>query len=127
VAYGGIEQSLVYYWDVDQLLARGESAVGATVRLGGMVQRGTWSWKPERLELAFRMGMAPEGGAGVMVEAKGAPPQMLREGIGAVVEGTYDGRTFHADRIIVKHSNEYKPPEHSQRAEEVYKTLIDDQ
>lgn len=124
IAYGGIEESLVYYWSVEELLARGDQADGATIRLGGMVQKGTWRWQPATLELSFTMGMTPAGGPGVEVTATGAPPQMLREGIGAVVEGTYDGRVFRADRIIVKHSNEYRPPEHGEQARDVYKSLL---
>ena len=51
---------------------------------------------------------------------------MFREGIGVVVEGKYDGQQFQADRVIVKHSNEYRPPEEGREPENVYKTLLED-
>ena len=50
------------------------------------------------------------GAASILVDSKGAPPQMFREGIGVVVEGTLDGETFKSERVLVNHSNEYKPP-----------------
>ena len=41
----------------------------------------------------------------------GAPPQMFRENIGCIVEGNLDeSGTFHSDRLMVKHSNEYRAP-----------------
>jgi len=128
ISFGGIEQNLVYFWDAQELLQKGEKAHGATVRLGGVVETGSYKWDAETLDLSFNIGMEPEKGgeAAVAVLAKGAPPQMFREGIGVVVEGTYDGKYFNADRVIVKHSNEYKPPKAGERPQELYKTLLDE-
>jgi cytochrome c-type biogenesis protein CcmE len=49
---------------------------------------------------------------------------MFREGIGVVVEGKLgaDG-LFHTDSVMVKHNNEYRPPEEGERPEDMYKTL----
>jgi cytochrome c-type biogenesis protein CcmE len=124
VAFGGIEKNLVYYLAADELLARGTAAHGATVRLGGVVQRNSLVWKPETLSLAFRVGLAPEGPPAIAVESHGAPPQMFQEGIGAVVEGQFDGQVFRAERVLVKHSNEYRPPAPGERPEQVYGTLV---
>ena len=47
----------------------------------------------------------------VPVTSNELPPQMFRENIGVVVEGTFDSsQTFTAQRLMVKHSNEYRPP-----------------
>jgi hypothetical protein len=48
----------------------------------------------------------------VHVRANGVPPQMFREGIGVVVEGTMtpDGH-FEGNRLMVSHDNEYQAPE----------------
>jgi cytochrome c-type biogenesis protein CcmE len=45
------------------------------------------------------------------VIGSGAPPGLLREGAGAVVEGTFaaDG-TFHATQVIAKHDEVYSAP-----------------
>ena len=115
---GGLSKDLVYYWSPTELVQAGNKAYSATVRLGGQ-----WDDKTQRLD--FRM---TDGTTTVPVSASGAPPQMFREGIGVVVEGDYekDG-VFHTDRVMVKHSNEYRAPTDGQGQHppaEVYKTLI---
>ena len=127
MAFGDIGENLVYFWDVDQLLEKGDDALGATIRLGGVVQPGTMNWDAEAIDLKFNISMKPEANdpIHVAVAAKDAPPQMFREGIGVVVEGTYDGKVFHADRVIVKHSNEYQPPAEGEKPEQLYKTLME--
>lgn len=124
VAFGGIEKNLVYYLAPDELLARGTAAHGATVRLGGLVQTGSLDWQPKTLSLRFRVGLTPEGPPAIAVQSHGAPPQMFQEGIGAVVEGQFDGQVFRAERVLVKHSNEYRPPAPGERPEQVYGTLV---
>ena len=47
----------------------------------------------------------------VHVKASGIPPQMFREGIGVVVEGTMvRPGYFQSDRLMVSHNNEYRAP-----------------
>jgi cytochrome c-type biogenesis protein CcmE len=126
IAFGGIEKNLVYYWDVAQLVDKGAAAKGATVRLGGVVQKGSLDWNTATLDLRFSAGMSGEpGGPTVKVAARGAPPQMFREGIGVVLEGRYDGAVFNADRVMVKHSNEYRAPKEGERPEDLYGTLVE--
>jgi cytochrome c-type biogenesis protein CcmE len=41
----------------------------------------------------------------------GGVPSLFRAGQGVVVEGVLGGDgAFHADTVLVKHSNEYRPP-----------------
>lgn len=125
LSFGGIEENLVYYWTPSDLMSKGDSVQGATIRLGGMVQEGTMKWDAESMLLKFSMAEQSEpGGPAITVISTGAPPQMFREGIGCIVEGKYDGSIFHSDRLMVKHSNEYQPPEHGDDPREKYKTLI---
>jgi cytochrome c-type biogenesis protein CcmE len=128
MAFGDIGENLVYFWDVEQLLEKGDKALGATIRLGGLVQPGTMNWDAEAIDLTFNISMKPEATdpVNVAVQAKDAPPQMFREGIGVVVEGSYDGNVFHAHRVIVKHSNEYQPPADGEKPEQLYQTLMDE-
>ncbi|MEM6532017.1 MAG: cytochrome c maturation protein CcmE [Myxococcota bacterium] len=112
ISLGDIGDNLVYYWEPQELLAKGEAGIGKPVRLGGVVKNGSVNYDEQTLDLRFGVGIAPEeGGPTVLVNATGAPPQMFREGIGVVVEGKYDGKTFNAERVLVKHSNEYRAPE----------------
>lgn len=126
IAFGNIGENLVYYWDVGQLRDAGDKAVGATIRLGGVVKQGTVDWQPDESHLEF---VITDGTEEVPVACSGAPPQMFREGIGVVVEGTMTpGGTFTSERLMVKHSNEYKAPEEGMTAEErqdLYRTVED--
>ena len=105
-------ENLVYYWSPTELQAQGDRAIGATARLGGMVKAGTTEDWDKKLPLRF---FVTDGTNTVPVEATGAPPAMFREGIGVVLEGKlHEDGTFHAGRVMVKHSNEYRVPEDPQ-------------
>ena len=109
VSFGNIGENLVYYWDVGQLHDAGDKAVGATIRLGGVVKEDSVDWKPEDSHLAF---VVTDGEREVPVECTGAPPQMFREGIGVIVEGQLrDDGVFECDTLLVKHDNQYQAPE----------------
>ena len=41
ISLGGLGENLVYYWGPTELRANADKAVGATIRLGGQVARGT--------------------------------------------------------------------------------------
>jgi cytochrome c-type biogenesis protein CcmE len=121
VAFGNIGENLVYYWDPSQLVAAGDKSIGATIRLGGVVKEGTMNWNPDASELEF---VVSDGTEEVQVHCTSAPPQMFREGIGVVVEGTMTkADVFESNRLMVKHSNEYKAPEEGATVEELYKTV----
>jgi cytochrome c-type biogenesis protein CcmE len=119
---GKIGSSLVYFLTPSELLAKGTAAYDTPVRLGGQVVPGSVKWDAASVDLRFVM---QDGKAQVAVHSKGAPPQMFRDGIGVVVEGRYtEGGTFEATNLLVKHSNEYKPPKAGQEPAEMYKSLI---
>jgi cytochrome c-type biogenesis protein CcmE len=116
ISFGSIGENLVYYWDVSQLVENREKARGAVIRLGGLVKAGTVDWKADENVLEFQI---TDGRETVPVRATGAPPQMFREGIGVVVEGTVtEAGNFETDRLMVKHSNEYKAPDEDMTVEE---------
>ncbi len=108
LATGGIGENLVYYWSPSELRQAGDDAVGASVRLGGLVESGSVV-RGDNLRLEFAV---TDGSSSVPVRAETVPPAMFREGIGVVVEGTLgsDG-TFETRRLMVKHDNEYRAPE----------------
>ena len=121
VSFGNIGQNLVYYWDPTQLVAAGDKSIGATIRLGGVVKAGTLDWDPDASELKF---VVSDGNEDVKVHCTSAPPQMFREGIGVVVEGTMTkNNVFTSSRLMVKHSNEYKAPKEGAAVEDLYQTV----
>jgi cytochrome c-type biogenesis protein CcmE len=123
LAYGNIGANLVYFWEAQDVIEAGDKAIGATIRLGGLVAANSVNWMPETQELEFTVTDAT-GAYLVPVHAKAAPPQMFREGIGVVIEGTMtEVGTFECDRVMVKHSNEYKAPVEGTDPKELYETL----
>jgi cytochrome c-type biogenesis protein CcmE len=108
ITAGGIGENLVYYWGPAELQAAGEKAVGATIRLGGKVAPGSVRYGEGASSLEFDV---VDGRALVHVRSRGVPPQMFREGIGVVVEGTYTrAGHFESQRLMVSHNNEYRAP-----------------
>jgi len=112
VSFGNIGQNLVFYWTPGEMLAQGSKAYGPTIRLGGVVQPGSLQWDAARTNLRFRVADSDKPGApSVLVVSRETPPQMFRERIGVVVEGTFEkSQTFSSSRLMVNHSNEYRPP-----------------
>ena len=109
ITFGGIGENLVYYWGPTELHAAGPKAIGATIRLGGLVAPGSIVNGSGASNLEFDV-IDRKGGT-VHVKAQGVPPQMFREHIGVVVEGTMtkDGH-FEGRKLMVSHSNEYRIP-----------------
>ena len=122
--YGGIDKNVVFFLTPGELLSRGPAAYDVPLRLGGLVQPGTVRWDPESLDLRFVVVDSGGQSEAVNVYSKGAPPQMFRDGMGVVVEGRYhrDG-VFHSTNLMVKHSNEYRKPEHGERPQDMYRSL----
>ena len=109
IAWGGINKNLVYYWTPTDLHAAGDKAYGATIRLGGMVSPG--SIKNHQGVSGLEFDVHDAGGI-VHVKSSGVPPQLFRENIGVVVEGTMTrAGYFQCNRLMVSHNNEYKAPE----------------
>jgi cytochrome c-type biogenesis protein CcmE len=106
----------VYYLTPSEMLAR-TVQTGQTVRLGGLVLAGSLRSPP-----IGRPGFTNEyefvitdGNANVRVLTNGAIPGLLREGAGAIVEGSFaaDG-TFVATQVIAKHDEVYTAPKAGQ-------------
>ncbi len=108
ITVSGIGENLVYYWAPADIEANGDKAIGATIRLGGMVVEGSIKGGVDGSALEFDV---TDHKASVHVKSSGVPPQMFREGIGVVVEGTMtDAGHFESSRLMVSHGNEYRAP-----------------
>src|SRR5438270_13175308 len=108
IAIGGIGENLVYYWGPRELRTAGSKAIGATVRLGGQVAVGSVKRGDGVSDLEFDV---TDGTAIVHVVSRGVPPQLFRDRIGVVVEGTMtkDG-VFESRRLMVSPDNKYRAP-----------------
>jgi cytochrome c-type biogenesis protein CcmE len=120
--FGGLEKNVVFFLTPQELLAKGADGVGVPVRLGGLVKPGSVKWDAQALDLRFTV---TDGAKEMQVHSTGAPPQMFRDGMGVIVEGSAGaGGVFEASSLMIKHSNEYRPPKPGEEAHEKYKTLI---
>jgi cytochrome c-type biogenesis protein CcmE len=104
--YGGIQETIVYFVTPTELHAKGTSAYGRSLRLGGLVREGSWTKEAGTLFHTFEL---VDDTSTVKVAFRGIPPDLFGEGRGALVEGSYspDG-VFQAKTILAKHSEEYK-------------------
>jgi cytochrome c-type biogenesis protein CcmE len=125
LVWGGIGGNLVYFLTPKELLAKGSKAVGASARLGGLVQPGTVQWNADTRELRFRIVDADDSVSVPVLSTGGVPPQMFTDGQGVVVEGFYaqDG-IFKTQKVMVKHSNEYRAPAPGKHPAEYYRQLF---
>ncbi len=106
--YGGMQQAMVYFSTPSELKNQVGTAQGKFLRVGGMVMTGSLQKNVKALTYRFQL---TDGAASIPVYFKGVPPDLFREGTGAVVEGRIgeDG-VFHATTIMAKHAEEYSPP-----------------
>lgn len=105
VATNALSGNLVYYVTPTELLHQ-QPAAGERLRLGGQVVPGSVHEVGGAIEF-----VVTDGTSRMTVVHEGSTPALFRSGIGVVLEGTYgsDG-AFHSDTMLVKHSEEYRPP-----------------
>lgn len=106
LAFSSVGNALVYYLTPTELLARGDAAIGETVRLGGLVKVGSIQGSGSNISFILT-----DGTHELRVDSNALPTRSFREGIGAVVEGELgrDG-VFDASQVIVKHDEVYVAP-----------------
>lgn len=99
-----LRDTLTYYRTPGEVLTDPDAG-RHPVRLGGEVVPG--SLRHDGDLVVFRLADADRQ---VTVRQRGVPPETFREGEDAVVEGRLgtDG-VFDADRVLVRHGNEYRP------------------
>ncbi len=107
LAVQNLSSNAVYYLTPTEARDR-HIGPGTPVRLGGLVLPGTLQYDPQTRALVFAIS---DGVTNIAVVGNGAPPALLREDAGAVVEGSFaeDG-TFRATSVIAKHDEKYAPP-----------------
>ena len=99
-----LSSNLVYFNTPTEMLDEGASA--DRLRLGGQVVDGSVADTPDGVTF-----LVTDGRQDVMVTHLGAPQQLFQEGIGVVVEGTWNGAFFASDTMLVKHDEQYRTEE----------------
>ena len=103
--YGNLSKSLVYFVTPTEYQEKLAEYAGKTLRLGGLVQRERYD--PQSQLLRFTI---TDGTTAYPVRYEGAVPDLFKVNQGVVVEGAFQGGTFSATQLLVKHSEQYKAP-----------------
>jgi len=107
LAMWGLRRQASYFYTPADVSA-GKAHNGEAMRLGGMVEPGSIKHLPDGVTIRF---VVTDGKAETPVVFRGIPPDLFREGSGAVAEGRLENGTFVADNILAKHDERYMPPE----------------
>jgi cytochrome c-type biogenesis protein CcmE len=107
LALSAFRQNVTFYF-VPSEIATGKVPVGQSIRLGGMVTRGSLQRVPGTLQVHF---LVTDTHHEVPVTYDKVLPDLFREGAGVVAHGHLrsDG-TFVADEVLAKHDEKYMPP-----------------
>jgi len=89
----------------------GEVPADASIRIGGMVVKGSVNRNPDSLEVNFDL---TDTAKVVTVVYTGILPDLFREGQGIVAAGKMKNGRFHADQVLAKHDETYMAPEISE-------------
>jgi len=109
LALGNFGKNLVYFFTPSEVASLTQDYFGRKVRVGGLVVPGSLRVVPNSLKMTFEL---TDGAATIPVSFEGIPPDLFKEGQGAVLEGYWDeARQFHSNLIMAKHSEDYMPIE----------------
>jgi cytochrome c-type biogenesis protein CcmE len=106
LGYLGAASSWQYYLTVDEAAADATGLEGQRIRVSGHVTAGS-------LAVAIDRGQAKFDLAGerrrLHVTCLGPLPDNLAEDIDVVVEGSFQGGEFHADKVVTRCASKYQP------------------
>ena len=102
--------SIVYFYTPKEVFAPDLDVRGKNIKIGGMVKVGSVQKEMERLQLRFTL--TDFKGHDIVVQHRGTPPDLFKEGQGVVAEGYFDlqKKTMQSHTLMVKHSEEYRVP-----------------
>ncbi len=122
ISLQSLQEATVFFYTPQEILADPNEFEEKTIRIGALVQNGSVDWDAKNLMLAFNI--TEDSRSYIPVAYQGVKPDMFREGQGVVVEGQMQGDVFHADQLLVKHSEEYSiDPEMHKSKKDYYKTM----
>jgi cytochrome c-type biogenesis protein CcmE len=107
LAIWGLRERASYFYTPAEIAA-GQAEQGRSMRLGGMVERGSVQRDSDGVTVRF---IVTDREARTPVVFRDILPDLFREGSGVVAEGQLRGGTFYADKILAKHDERYMPPQ----------------
>src|SRR5262249_28289552 len=103
----------VYYFEMDEFLARRAAHAGEDLRVKGWVRSGSIQWDAATSSLAFELARK-DGSDPVPVAYKGILPDMFAEGREVVVEGRYETPGLRAKQIMTSCPSKYEAKQENQ-------------
>lgn len=107
LVYAGIRTTSMYYFEMDEYLARRAQHVGEDLRVKGWVRAGSMRWDARTNELRFDLARK-DGSEPVAVEYRGILPDMFAEGREVVVEGRAAASGLTARQIMTSCPSKYE-------------------
>jgi len=103
------QSNIVFFHSPSDVYA-GKAPLNKTMRLGGMVKKGSVTKSKDGLQISFTV---TDGAKEIDVQYSGILPDLFREEQGVIAQGklaTLDS-DFKADEVLAKHDENYMPPE----------------
>jgi len=102
VLFQGLNNAALYYRNVDEAVHDKASLGTSRFRVQGTVGDDV---KQSAGEVDFTISF---NGASIPVHHRGDPPELFKPGVPVVLEGHFQGDFYESDRILIKHTAEYK-------------------
>lgn len=99
--------NLVFFYTPTQILQGQTPSSQKTLRLGGMVQKGSVQRQADSLKVTF---LVTDDQHTLPVQYQGILPDLFKEGTGVVADGHWNGQVFVAKEVLAKHDENYMPP-----------------
>ena len=99
----GLSNATVYFKTVEEALAERAELCARRFRLEWLVRAGSVRQRDGGVDF-----VVTEDESEIRVHHVGDPPELFRPDIPVVLEGRFRGTTFRSDRILVKHTEEYR-------------------
>lgn len=99
-------EATVYFKTADEAVAERTELGERRFRIEGVVVAG--SVRTAAKGNAVDFDIRGDRGATVAVVHRGDPPELFQPGIPVVLEGRWSGGQYASDRIMVRHTNEYR-------------------
>ncbi|GAC1315450.1 MAG: hypothetical protein NVSMB12_11040 [Acidimicrobiales bacterium] len=102
--YRGLGNAAVYFQTADEAVAKKAQLGSRRFRIEGTVLPGTIHPVGQSVDFSI----AGPRGTAVPVTHTGDQPQLFKDATPVVLEGHWQGDVFASDRIMIKHSEDYK-------------------
>lgn len=103
LVFKGLGDATVYFKTADEAVAEKDELGDRRFRVEGAVVTDSVRQVGDAVEFEII-----SAGEVVPVVHQGDPPELFRPGIPVVLEGRWDGDVYASDRIMVKHTTEYR-------------------